>query len=181
MSVVVDVLAYGTFALNIGLLLSLAAYSYNRFSKGALDRFDSYSRAKDFIAEYAIELAFLQASIATAGSLYMSNILEWAPCRLCWFQRIFMYPLIVLFGVSLLFDSRDIRDYAIPIALIGIPIAGYHFITQRIEQFHAAGCSITQVSCATEYTFHFGYITIPAMALTAFLVILVLVWKFYEE
>lgn len=181
MSLVVEILAYGTFALNIGLLLSLLAYTYNRFSEEGLKRFDAYSRITSFIGEYALELAFLQASIATAGSLYMSNILQWTPCRLCWFQRIFMYPLVVLLGVSLLFDSRDIKDYVIPTTLIGIPIAGYHFITQRVEQFHAAGCSITEVSCATEYTFHFGYITIPTMALTAFLVVLVLVWKFYRE
>lgn len=181
MSLAVDFLAYGTFALNIGLLLSLFVYLYNRFSEEGLNRFDTYSRLTDFIGEYALELAFVQTSIATAGSLYMSNILQWAPCRLCWFQRIFMYPLVVLIGVSLLFDSRDVKDYVVPMTLIGIPIATYHFLTQRVEQFHSAGCSITQVSCSTEYTFHFGYITIPTMALTAFLVILVLMWKFYEE
>lgn len=181
MAIVVDLLAYGTFALNIGLLLSLFVYVYNRFSEEGLNRFNAYSRLTDFIQKHALELAFLQASIATAGSLYMSNILQWAPCRLCWFQRIFMYPLVIILGVSLLFDSRDVKDYVIPMTLIGIPIATYHFLTQRIEQFQSAGCSITQVSCATEYTFHFGYITIPTMALTAFLVILILMWLFYRE
>lgn len=181
MAIAVDVLAYGTLALNIGLVLSLFVYLYNRFSEEGLNRFDTYSRLTGFIQKYALELAFLQASIATTGSLYMSNILQWTPCRLCWFQRIFMYPLVILLGVSLLFNSRDIKDYVIPMTLVGIPIAAYHFITQRVEQFHAAGCSITQVSCATEYTFHFGYITIPTMALTAFLVILVLMWRFYRE
>lgn len=181
MAIVSDILAYGTFALNIGLLLALFAYIYNRFSEEGLDRFDSYSKVVGFIQNHALELAFFQASIATAGSLYMSNILQWTPCRLCWFQRIFMYPLVILLGVSLLFDSRDVKDYVVPMTLVGIPIASYHFLTQRIEQFQAAGCSITQVSCATEYTFHFGYITIPTMALTAFLVVLVLVWIFYRE
>jgi disulfide bond formation protein DsbB len=181
MEIVADFLAYGTFAVNIGLAVSLMAYLYNRFSEEGLSRFDAYSKLTDFIQDYALELAFLQASIATAGSLFMSNVLQWTPCRLCWFQRIFMYPLVLILGVSILFNSRDVKDYVIPLTLIGIPIAGYHFITQRVEQFHAAGCSITQVSCATEYTFHFGYITIPAMALTAFIVVLILVWKFYEE
>lgn len=180
MEIVADFLAYGTFALNIGLLISLLAYLYNRFSEEGLSSFDAYSKLTDFIGDYALELAFLQASIATAGSLYMSNILQWTPCRLCWFQRIFMYPLVVILGVALLVNSRDVKDYVIPLTLIGIPIAAYHFITQRVEQFHSAGCSITQVSCATEYTFHFGYITVPTMALTAFLVILILVWKFYD-
>lgn len=181
MAIVVDILAYGTFALNVALVLTLFAYLYNRFSNEGLARFSAYSQVTDFISEYARELAFLQASIATAGSLYMSNILQWAPCRLCWFQRIFMYPLVVLLGVSILFDSRDLKDYLVPMALTGIPIAAYHYITQRAEQFHSAGCSIMQVSCETEYTFYFGYITVPMMALTAFIVVLVLIWKFYRE
>ena len=181
MEFVADFLAYGTFALNIGLAISLIVYAYNRFSEKGLRRFDFYSKITDFMREHALELAFLQASIATAGSLFMSMILQWSPCRLCWFQRIFMYPLVIILGASVLFNSRDVKDYVIPLTLIGIPIAGYHFITQRIEQFQAAGCSITQVSCATEYTFHFGYITIPTMALTAFIVVLILVWKFHEE
>jgi disulfide bond formation protein DsbB len=181
MEIVADILAYGTFALNIGFLIALSAYLYNRFSEEGLNRFDSYSILTGFIRKYALELAFIQASVATAGSLYMSNILQWAPCRLCWFQRIFMYPLVILLGVSLLFNSRDVKDYVIPTVLVGIPIALYHFITQRVSQFQSAGCSITQVSCSTEYTFHFGYITIPTMALTAFITILVLVWIFYRE
>lgn len=181
MVTVADLLAYGTFALNIGLLLSLFAYVYNKLSEEGLNRFEYYSKLTGFIQKYALELAFTQASLATAGSLYMSNILQWTPCRLCWFQRIFMYPLVLILGASLLFNSRDVKDYAVPMTLVGIPIAAYHFLTQRIEQFQAAGCSITQVSCSTEYTFHFGYITIPTMALTAFLVILVLVWIFYRE
>jgi len=181
MAIVADILAYGTFALNIGLVLSLFVYIYNKFSEEGLNRFEAYSKLTAFIQKHALELAFTQASIATAGSLYMSNILQWTPCRLCWFQRIFMYPLVIILGVSLIFNSRDVKDYAVPMTLVGIPIAAYHFITQRVEQFHAAGCSITQVSCSTEYTFHFGYITIPTMALTAFLVILVLVWIFYRE
>lgn len=181
MVAVADILAYGTFVLNIGLVLALLSYIYNRVSEEGLNRFEPYNKIIEFIQNYALELAFVQASLATAGSLYMSNILQWTPCRLCWFQRIFMYPLVIILGVSLLFNSRDVKDYVIPLTLVGIPIAAYHFLTQRIEQFQAAGCSITQVSCATEYTFHFGYITIPTMALTAFLVVLVLVWIFYRE
>lgn len=181
MEIVADLLAYGTFALNIGLLIALVAYLYNRVSKEGLSRFESYNKLKDFISSYALELAFAQASVATAGSLFMSNVLQWAPCRLCWFQRIFMYPLVLVLGASLFFNSRDVKDYAIPLTLVGIPIAGYHFITQRISQFQSAGCSLTQVSCSTEYTFHFGYITVPTMALTAFLVVLILVWIFYKE
>lgn len=181
MSLVSQILAYGTLGLNLLLLLSAAAFIYNRFSQKGLTRFKAYKRANDLVSIYAKELAFSQALIATAGSLYMSNILGWTPCRLCWFQRIIIYPLVVILGVSILFGSRDVKDYVVPLTLIGIPISAYHYMIQRIEQFQAAGCSVTQISCSTEYTFYFDYITIPMMALTAQIVILALIWKFYKE
>lgn len=181
MSLVVSALSYGVLGLDLLLVGSLLAFIYNYFSEEGLQRFELYNRLTAFIGDYARELAFLIALIATSGSLYMSNVLGWTPCRLCWFQRIFMYPLVVIIGVSILFDSRDIKDYVIPLALIGLPIALYHYITQRVEQFHAAGCSIAQVSCSTEYTFYFNYITIPMMAATAFLAILVILWRFYPH
>lgn len=180
MAIVVDVLAYGTFALNIGLLLALFAYLYNRFSEEGLNQLDSYSKLVDLIQKYALELAFLQASIATAGSLYMSNILQWTPCRLCWFQRIFMYPLVILLGVGILFDKKDVRDYVIPLSLIGGFIALYHYPIQ-MTALHSAGCSQFATSCSMTFTEVFGYITIPMMSLTAFLVILGLTWKLCGE
>jgi disulfide bond formation protein DsbB len=63
-------------------------------------------------------------------------------------------------------------------ATIGGGIAGYHYIIQRMEQFSSAGCSITSVSCETEYTYYLGIVTIPLMAFTAFLGILLLNWKY---
>lgn len=86
-----------------------------------------------------------------------------------------MYPLVLLFGVSVYLDT-DVREYVVPMASIGAGIAGYHYIIQRISQFHAAGCSVLSVSCETEYTFHFGFINVPMMAFTVFTVVLLLAW-----
>lgn len=180
MGLAVDLLAYGTLFLNIALIASLIVFTLEKltyFSVYEKLRIDVINR---YFKDYTDELVFLQASVATAGSLYMSNFLGWTPCRLCWFQRIIIYPIVILALVSILLRKEDLRDYVMPLLFVGIPIAAYHSLHQRFQQFGAAGCSVTDISCATEYTFHFGYITIPVMALTAMLVMLFLLWR-YEE
>ena len=91
-----------------------------------------------------------------------------------------MYPITLISGTALFLERDDIKDYVMSLTLIGIPLALYHALIQRYEQFHSAGCSIAAVSCSTEYTFHYGYITIPVMALTAFLVITVVLWRYRD-
>ncbi len=181
MSLVETSLAYGTLFLNVVLVGTLFVFIYNRFSEEGLSRFETYNELTDFLSGHYKELIFIQALVATAGSLYFSNFLGYEPCRFCWFQRIFMYPIVVLSGVAIFLEKTDLREYVLPLSMIGLPIAVYHYAIQRVSQFQSAGCSVTAVSCSTEYTFHFGYITIPVMAATAFLVILILAWKFADE
>ncbi len=178
MAVIEQVLAYGTLLVDMALAAALLAYILKRFGRVELEFLEPVHR---ILNRYSTEIAFSIAFIATAGSLYFSNVLGYEPCRFCWFQRIFMYPLVLLLGTGLVLEDRRVRDYVVPLVVIGIPLAFYHSLMQRFEQFHSAGCSITAVSCATEYTFHFGYITIPVMSLTAFIAILVLVWRFGGE
>jgi disulfide bond formation protein DsbB len=139
-----------------------------------------FNRIEGFISNNTTEIVFVVSTIATLGSLYFSNVLGYEPCRLCWFQRIFMYPIAVISGSALFLEKSDLRDYVMPLALIGAPTAFYHGMIQRFEQFTSAGCSVTAISCSTEYTFHYGYITIPVMALTAFLVIIFVLWRFED-
>ncbi|MFB6145677.1 MAG: disulfide oxidoreductase [Candidatus Nanohaloarchaea archaeon] len=180
MEPVVFTLASLTLAADIVLVASLAAHIFNRYT-GKLDEFERYVGFKQVLSHYYREISFIFALTATSGSLYLSNILGWEPCRLCWFQRIFMYPLVVLLGVSILFRDDDVRDYVIPMVVIGGSISVYHYLVQRITQFHSAGCSVLSLSCETKYTFYFDYVTIPMMALTAFLVIAVIMWKYNSD
>ncbi len=176
MSLVVTGLSYGTVLVQLSLALGLVVFAARRLGFGLEHNF--LDRIEELIGERYRELGLLLALIATSGSLYMSNVLGWTPCRLCWFQRILIYPIVVLLGAALLLEKDDVADYVIPLAMIGIPISGYHYLVQRVEQFHSAGCSVFSVSCSTEYTFYLGYITIPMMALTALAAILVLMWRF---
>lgn len=179
MSTVVNVLSYATLFLNIAMLAGAVFYAANRFFDFKPSFIDTI---EDYLYNYYRELSFFLASVATAGSLYVSNILGWTPCRLCWFQRILMYPLVVVLGVGILFNDENSRDYALPLAMIGLPISIYHTLLQRYDHFESAGCSVTSVSCeATDIAFHFGYITLPVMAATVFIGILILMWRFNER
>lgn len=177
MSLVVEVLAYLTLFTNIALISACLIYIAEKAGFGLSD--NGYLIGLEAkISEYVREVAFLFAFTATSGSLYLSEVVGWTPCRLCWYQRIFMYPLVIILGVGILTGDENMKDYLLPTAMIGTAIAFVHSLIQRYEQFESAGCSVTAVSCATEHTFHFGYVTIPVMALTAFLAIIVLVWRF---
>ncbi len=172
MNTVVEFLSIGTLLAETALIASILLYAASR--KGYLEKY--WAKLNRYLGNYWKQLSFGLALTATSGSLYMSQILGYTPCHLCWFQRIFMYPLVVLFGISWLLET-DVVEYAVPLTTIGGGIAGYHYIIQRMEQFSSAGCSITSVSCETEYTYYLGIVTIPLMAFTAFLGILLVNWR----
>lgn len=116
-------------------------------------------------------VGWLQALIATSGSLYFSEILHFVPCTLCWYQRILMYPLVIILGLALFKKDDRIYQYVLPIAILGIFIAFYHnLITKKLVPPIATPCT-TGVSCTTTYWQAFGFINIPLLSLAAFLVI----------
>lgn len=181
MSLVVKALAYGTFFLNLSVIAGFLLYLVEKFTDLGVKKSLGLGKAEAVLRRYYTEAAFTVALLATSGSLYMSEILEWMPCRLCWYQRILVYPITLVTATALVSEKRDVRDYVIPFTLIGIPVSLYHYSIQRIDQFQSAGCSIYEVSCSTEHAFYFGYINTPFMAFTAMLVILLVMWLFASE
>lgn len=127
-----------------------------------------------FISKNALLSAFLVALIATSGSLFYSEIAGYEPCKLCWFQRIFMYPQVILLGLALWKKDYGIKFYGIVLSSIGAVIAGYHYLLQ-LGVAPALPCAAVgySVACSQRFVLQFGYITIPMMALTAFLLIII--------
>jgi len=166
-----------TLILSVIILFVIVGLVVQRFSFGPGTVFVQVS---PFLYEYYREVGFLIALTATIGSLYFSTVLGWTPCRLCWYQRILMYPLVVILGVGVIFDRQDVRDYGLPLAMTGGIVALYHY-TVQMSPIHSSGCSVTGVSCGTQYLKEFGFVTVPFMALIAFLAITVLLWKFSDE
>ncbi len=139
----------------------------------------------EFVERRGLILAFLVSLISVAGSLFYSNVIGFPPCELCWFQRIFMYPLVVVLGMALVKKDRHMADYGLALAGLGFLVSLYH----NYIYYYNGGLNVfclrggVQVSCIKRYVFEFGYVTIPMMALTAFaLVIIFLVfYKFRRE
>lgn len=125
-------------------------------------------------SEYALAAAFITALTAMLGSLYYSEIAGYAPCILCWYQRIAMYPQALLLGMAAWRRDRNIIDYGLALSVVGGLIAGFHY-REQISATPLSPCSAVgySVSCAERFVTHFGYITIPLMAATAFAMIIV--------
>lgn len=138
----------------------------------------------NFFARHAFVFAFLVAATAAMGSLFYSEIAGYEPCKLCWFERIFMYPQAILFGVSLWKKDKGIVDYSIILSSIGALIAGYHYLLQ-LGVVSSVACSAVgySVSCSKVFVMQYGYITIPLMAFTAFILLLLFMisFKIYKK
>ncbi len=122
----------------------------------------------------ALGLAWVAALVATLGSLYLSEIAHYPPCTLCWLQRIAMYPLVVVLGISAIRDDRDVRWYALPLAGIGAGLAFYHALLQRVPSLQQSTSCSADAPCNVMWLREFGFVSIPVMALGAFLLIAVL-------
>jgi len=156
-------LALLTILANITLVIVLAVY----FLKKTL-----WKNIEKLIVKNSIKYAFIVALTATLGSLYLSEVRGFAPCRLCWFQRIFMYPQAVILGVALIKKYKDALNYTFPLSLIGGIIAIYHYYLQVFPNAYAPCATVGfSISCNERFFTYFGYITIPWMSFTAFLLI----------
>ncbi|MCM3612343.1 disulfide oxidoreductase [Planococcus sp. MERTA32b] len=111
------------------------------------------------------------ALIATAGSLYFSEVRGYIPCELCWIQRIFMYPLLIVVGVAYFQKNARIALTSLIISGIGGMISLYHYGIQKLAFLSDSAPSCGQVPCTGQYINYFGFITIPFLALIAFILI----------
>lgn len=127
-------------------------------------------------AEYGLYFAWLVSIVATGGSLYFSEVMGFIPCALCWYQRIFMYPLVIILGIASFRSDRRIVSYVLPLSIIGGSIAFYHYflVEQKLlGELESPLCQVG-VPCDTKYIEWLGFITIPFMSLVAFTLITIL-------
>ena len=160
------------FAANAATIGIVAAAIAGRFGSGGAEFRD---RMFEAVRGLELWLAFVVAATATVGSLYLSEVVHLIPCTFCWYQRIAMYPLVVLLGIAAWRQDHGIRIYAATLASIGAVIAAYHRLIQVFPDLSGSSCS-TGVPCTAAYFTEFGFVTIPYMALSSFLLILALLW-----
>lgn len=128
-----------------------------------------------FIAKNKLFLALVVATTAMLGSLFYSEVLKYEPCVLCWYQRILMYSQVPILLFAWGKKDLHVIPYSLILSSIGVVIATYHYFIQ-ITPTESVVCSVVgySSSCTQTFNMQFGYITIPMMALSAFLLIVVI-------
>lgn len=166
----IQFLSFGNIILNIAALVLLASLIFP--NKPWAQKLNS------FLNTHVLTLIFSLTLIATLGSLYLSEVALFNPCKYCWIQRIFMYPLVILSWIALIKkDFKCVRDYILSLSIIGAVIAGYHYFLQ-FGPVEAKPCSVVgyyEESCADKLFVEFGYVTIPMMAFSIFVTVILLI------
>jgi disulfide bond formation protein DsbB len=121
----------------------------------------------DSVQHAGLALTWLIAAVATAGSLYYSEVANLPPCKLCWYQRIAMYPLALLLGIAVVRRDRHVWRYVLPVTAIGGLIAAYHYALEWMPQLDAGACDPT-VPCSLVWFRVFGFASIPFLSFAAF-------------
>ncbi|MDO8523194.1 MAG: disulfide bond formation protein B [bacterium] len=125
-----------------------------------------------FLEKRAVFFAFLVSLGAILGSLYYSDIVGFTPCSLCWYQRYIMFPMVLILGIAA-WKKYYIKNIIIALSAVGGAISLYQYYGQTFNN-SVLPCAAAEASCAKLFFIEFGYITIPMMALTAFVLIGVL-------
>ncbi len=127
----------------------------------------------DLVLAAGRHVALLVACVAMAGSLFFSEVLRWPPCLLCWYQRILMYPLTLILAIGILRRDRGLHLYVLPFSLFGACVSLYHYLLTKTDWLPPPPCT-SGIPCTVDYLDWFGFINIPFLALTAFLIISVM-------
>ncbi len=131
--------------------------------------------AIEAVSPAALWLGSLIALVSMAGSLYYSEVAEFAPCDLCWYQRIAMYPLAIILGIAAFRKDTGVRIYTYPLAVIGALLAVYQYVLQLNPSLESGFCGV-DASCTERYIWQFGFISFPFMSLVGFAMIITLLY-----
>ncbi|MCE9549233.1 disulfide bond formation protein B [Candidatus Nomurabacteria bacterium] len=138
----------------------------------------------DFLDKNFLAIGFAVAFVGTFFSLIYSEVVNFLPCYLCWYQRIFLFPLVFLFAVAMWQKDRKVIKYALPLVAIGFIVSVYQNFYYYFGQGSSLPCDASGVSCYQVLISEFGgYISLPMLALTTFfsLTALLLVTHFYKK
>lgn len=125
--------------------------------------------------------AWAVSVIAMFGSLYFSEIRQYEPCELCWYQRILMYPFTVILGIAIVKKDVRISFYTMILSAIGSMISLYHYSIQKLPFMADNAVSCGRIPCTGQYINWFGFVTIPFLALTAFIIIFSLSFMLWKQ
>ena len=157
--------------LGIAFLVVLLAVVVVTKAKGEIP--PSLVSLREALGSTALKFGFAVAAVCMSGSLYLSEVAKFPPCNMCWYQRIAMYPMVVLMGVAALRRDSSIKWYSVPLGLIGVSLSTYHYLIERFPDQVAHACT-EDIPCSTVWIWKFHFLSIPAMAGIGFLLIVAL-------
>jgi disulfide bond formation protein DsbB len=120
---------------------------------------------------YELWAAFVVAALATGGSLFLSEVAGFVPCELCWYQRICMYPLSILTLCAAFHVDYRVARYLLPLPVVGACVSVFHVLVENHVVSTPQGCQVG-AGCTVKWINEFGYMTIPTLALTAFVLLI---------
>jgi disulfide bond formation protein DsbB len=161
---VTELLSFFTLLIDLAILLFLGGYFFEA---------RSFKSPLAFLRRHMLLLAFLVTLGSVGGSLFYSQVAGFAPCVLCWWMRVFLFPQAILFWIAWKNNDTSIVRYSIPLSVIGATIALYHTFLQ-FGGSPLVPCGVTGPSCTQRYFIEYSYVTIPTMALTAFVLLIFL-------
>jgi disulfide bond formation protein DsbB len=170
MDVLTVIFIYGVLALVgiVGLIWLASMFVAARVNESLARSFTDLRRT---LAPLAIAGAWVAATLAMVGSLYFSEVAHYTPCTLCWYQRIAMYPLVLILAIAAWRRDLGIRRYAIPLAAVGAVISVYHYFLEWFPDLDTGVCS-AGIPCTQVWFREFGFISLPFLALIAFLLVI---------
>ena len=124
------------------------------------------------LAPLALAVPALVTSVSMVGSLYFSEVVNYRPCVLCWYQRIAMYSLAIVLVTAAVRRDKSITPYAMVLAGIGATISAYHWLLERWPAIDTGSCS-ADAPCSVPYFEVFGFVSLAFMAFCAFVTVLV--------
>lgn len=129
----------------------------------------------EYLARRGLWIGLVVTGIATVMSLVHSHVFNLPPCYLCWWQRIFIYPQVLLFALALWRKDASVAIYSIALSVIGLGFGVYHHALQMFPFGHLP-CPAQGPSCSQILYLQFGYITYPMLAISlfAFLIVVML-------
>jgi len=128
-------------------------------------------RLSGWLDRNSLYIALLAAWIAMCGSLYFSEVAGYVPCKLCWYQRILMYPLTLVIAIGLIRRVQALPWLVLPFSIIGMGVALYHYLLEKTDLFINSTTCDVGAPCTVAWINWLGFITIPFLALIAFMII----------
>jgi len=124
-----------------------------------------------------LSFTWLLSVIALLVTLYLSELRHWPVCHLCWYQRMCLYPQVILLGMAVYRGRQDVVPYSIALLFVGFLFALYQTLEQHIPAMQSIGVCGQGPSCATIHMQLFGFLTLPMMSCIGFLILIGLLWK----